>query len=144
MLKKFNLYCEEIIKEYQVYGRINLDEVDHELIKKLANDLRPDVKKQLERTGNPRIDQCECYGRFNDDRRQIVDVESYITGDKSIQDEILIPVDDESILEKGTKKRKLKDDPSILPILEELIEKALKEAAEAEYYYNYEKDWGQD
>lgn len=141
MLKKFNLYCEEIIKEYQVYGRINLDEADHELIIKLTDEIRPKIKKQLEKTGNPRIDEYDCRGRFNNGNRQILDVESYITGNKELQDEILEPLPENSVLNERAPERKLKNDPAIIPILKDLIEKALKEAASAEYYYRYEKDW---
>lgn len=141
MLKKFNLFCEEIIKEFRVYGRIHLDEADHELIIKLTEEIRPKIKKQLEKTGNPRIDEYECCGRFNDSNRQILDVESYITGDKELQDEILEPLPENSVLNERAPQRKLKNDPVIIPILKDLIEKALEEAASAEYYYNYEKDW---
>jgi hypothetical protein len=135
MLKKFNLFCEKIIKEYKTFKRIKLAESEYEFIKSLIEELRPEMREELEKYGDPRLDYHDCSGRFNDDKRQIMDIETYISDDKDLQEKILKPSDESQMYYE------LIDHDSILEIMKDLVRKALKEAASAEYYYRHEKDW---
>lgn len=141
MESKFNRIYKHIIKEFRVYGRIKLADVDHELITKLVHELRSIVEKSLDEQGDCHATQRLTGGRFNDDRRQIVDVETYISENQELQEKLLEPISDGEILDKARPQRKLKDDPSIIPILKKLVEDALDEAADCDYWYRYEKNY---
>lgn len=129
-LKKFNTLCEEIIKETIEYGRIRLTDEDHKLISKLTNELRPIVQDELDGKGDYMFSI-----RFDDNERIIRNVESFITHNKELIDKLLIPVEDETALSKEAPQRELKKDPSIIPILKDKIKDGLKEAADADWWY---------